>query len=28
MALSGASWYQGESNVGAAALYACALPPS
>ena len=26
MALRGASWYQGESNVGAAQFYACAFP--
>ena len=26
MALTGASWYQGESNVGGAAFYACAFP--
>eukprot|EP00908_Phaeocystis_cordata_P008726 Transcript_19422.p1 GENE.Transcript_19422~~Transcript_19422.p1 ORF type:complete len:329 (-),score=91.77 Transcript_19422:118-1104(-) len=26
MALTGASWYQGESNVGAAAFYSCAFP--
>ena len=26
MALKGATWYQGESNVGAAAYYACGFP--